>query len=417
MRPVNKLSKSLRARSSTSRGAPGQVLEYSSRTASRTAAGRLTWTVSVTSKSLRRQGLGTGRRAFLCGVSGVESTPRRGARTRWAAADMRGITTRDSIYVKCRRDRGVVGRPLPGPRRAVDRAGRAALGERRRGEHQVDAKAMVAAECVHAVVPPAPRVLRLVEAAEQVGEAERGDPRERFAFRDADVDGSFPRRRVVDVAVLGRDVEVPDDQQVFVSGELRREAGAQALEPGELVRVLLRADRLAVRHVDVHQPDRADGGRDHAPLRVGIRRHAAGDVEGDPARDDRDAVVGLLAVERRLQPERPELRAREVLVGELEFLQRDRVYRVVREPASEVLHPDPQRVDVPGGDAHGGQDRYAAGRMPIVRATTLYGNAWQRTFRTLTTLLYCSRRSSTRASSVSARSCSDLNARLVPNCG
>jgi hypothetical protein len=33
------------------------------------------------------------------------------------------------------------------------------------------------------------------------------------------------------------------------------------------------------------------------------------------------------------------------------------------------------------------QDRYAAGRIRIVRATTLYGNAPQRTFRTLTTPL------------------------------
>jgi hypothetical protein len=62
---VKSRSKSRSAVSSTSRGAPGQVLEYSSRTASRTAAGELTWTVSVTSKSLRRQGLGTGRLALL----------------------------------------------------------------------------------------------------------------------------------------------------------------------------------------------------------------------------------------------------------------------------------------------------------------------------------------------------------------
>src|SRR5688572_1510576 len=270
MRPVNKLSKSLRARSSTSRGAPGQVLEYSSRTASRTAAGRLTWTVSVTSKSLRRQGLGTGRRAFLYGVSGVEFTPRGGAKTRWAAADMRGITTRYSSYVKCGRDRGVVRRPLPGPRGTVDRAGRAALGERRRREHQVDAQAPVAAERVHPVVPPAPGILRLFEAAEQVGKAKRRDSPERLAFRGADVDRSFPLRRVVHVAVFRRDVEIADDQQVFVRSEERREVGAQALEPGELVRVLLRAHGLAVRHVHVHQPDRAHARADDPPLRIGI---------------------------------------------------------------------------------------------------------------------------------------------------
>jgi hypothetical protein len=48
--------------------------------------------VSVTSKSLRRQGLGTGRLALLVGVSGVDITPREGTATRCAAANMRGIT-------------------------------------------------------------------------------------------------------------------------------------------------------------------------------------------------------------------------------------------------------------------------------------------------------------------------------------
>ena len=73
-----------------------------------------------------------------------------------------------------------------------------------------------------------------------------------------------------------------------------------------------------------------------------------------------------------MQAERLEVRARKMLVGELQFLQRDRVHRVLREPAAEVLHADAQRIDVPGRDAHGGgQDRKAAGRIPIVRATRL----------------------------------------------
>jgi hypothetical protein len=40
------------------------------------------------------------------------------------------------------------------------------------GEHQVDAQAMVAAECEHAVVPPAEGLRRLLQVAENIAQAE-----------------------------------------------------------------------------------------------------------------------------------------------------------------------------------------------------------------------------------------------------
>ena len=60
----------------------------------------------------------------------ADFTPRAAAAARCAAVNMRGITYRESAYVKCRNHRGVVRGPLPGARHAVDRAGGAALGER-----------------------------------------------------------------------------------------------------------------------------------------------------------------------------------------------------------------------------------------------------------------------------------------------
>ena len=101
------------------------------------------------------------------------------------------------------------------------------------------------------------------------------------------------------------------------------------LEPGRLA---------AERHGDVA---RIALGAEIAPARLGERE----------ARDDGDAVVALLAVERDvLVAELAELAARKLPVGAFRLLQAEHVRLVLAEKARDEVDAQPHRIDVPGGE-------------------------------------------------------------------
>jgi hypothetical protein len=74
----------------------------------------------------------------------------------------------------------------------------------------------------------------------------------------------------VHVAIVGRDVEVADEQELRVERELCREQRAERREPLELVSILVRIDALAVRHVQAPQPQIADRDAENAFLLVDV---------------------------------------------------------------------------------------------------------------------------------------------------
>ncbi len=132
--------------------------------------------------------------------------------------------------------------------------------------------------------------------------------------------------------------------------------------PVELVPVFLRTDRLAVRHVEVDDPDARDGRRDHALLfvrEVGQRRHDVVHGAGAIAHDQRDAVVRALSGEMRLVSGRGEVLARKLAVLRLGFLQAHDVRPRGREPVEQARQAHVERVDVPGGELQGGLLRCA----------------------------------------------------------
>jgi hypothetical protein len=81
----------------------------------------------------------------------------------------------------------------------------------------VDPQAHLAAERIHAVIPPREGPLRLLEQPECVLQPESDQLAERFAFRRAEEHLPFPGLGVVDVAILGRDVEITQNREPRVA--------------------------------------------------------------------------------------------------------------------------------------------------------------------------------------------------------
>ena len=69
-------------------------------------------------------------------------------------------------------------------------------------------------------------------------------------------------------------------------------------------------------------------------------------------RQQRDAVEGLLAVGDDVVAERLDLQPRKRLIDAFDFLQADDVRRAVLQPGQQMVDPLPDRIDVPGGNAH-----------------------------------------------------------------
>ena len=69
-------------------------------------------------------------------------------------------------------------------------------------------------------------------------------------------------------------------------------------------------------------------------------------------RQQRDAVEGLLAVGDDVVAERLDLQPRKRVIDAFDFLQADDVGRAVLQPGQQMFDPLPDRIDVPGRDAH-----------------------------------------------------------------
>ena len=190
----------------------------------------------------------------------------------------------------------MVGGPFPGARRAVDRAGLAGGCQVGRCEHQVDAQAVVPAEARPCGSPTIENVFSGWSNCRN-----RSLKPSAVIFASASRSGGLtwtePSQAagIVDVAILGGDVEVAEHEQARVAGEERREVAAQPLEPGQLVAVLLGTDRLAVRHVDIDDAHAATWPRSRAAADRRRRACRMTTSASGFARQDGDAVVGLLA--------------------------------------------------------------------------------------------------------------------------
>ena len=216
----------------------------------------------------------------------------------------------------------------------------------------VDAQAEVLRETEHAVVPPGKYLLGLVEQAEAVDEAEAEQALEGGALWLRAEDLAGPGLGVVHVAVVGGDVVVAAQRQPRVRGQFLAEPDRERVEPAQLVVVLVAADRLAVRHVGADDAGVADRAADQAFLLIGKMRIADQHLADRLAREQGDAVVGLLPGERGVVAGGLDLGQRERGVLELQFLQADDVRPGFGQPVEQVRQPDFQRIDVPARYLH-----------------------------------------------------------------
>ena len=114
---------------------------------------------------------------FRAGGTVVPATCRTAFGTRVATPAAAG-----NLYVKRADDRRVIRRPFHAPRLTIDSAGVAALGQRRRGQQQIDAQSVISLERAGAIVPPAIGSRRLLESAKHVDESEAEQRLQRLAL-------------------------------------------------------------------------------------------------------------------------------------------------------------------------------------------------------------------------------------------
>ena len=185
------------------------------------------------------------------------------------------------------------------------------------------------------------------------------------------MDLAGPQFRVVHVAVLGSDVVVAQDREPFVDLQFLAHPFAQRGEPAQFIGVLVGADGLAVRHVGADEAHAVDGRRDQALLLVLVMRIVAHDIGDGEARQDRHAVIRLLAAEHDLVAGRIDLGDGEFVVGELGLLDAEHVDGIGGEPLKQVRQADFQGVDVPGCDFHScfGSCMHAKGAALALRMT------------------------------------------------
>ncbi|RMH44233.1 MAG: S1 family peptidase [Deltaproteobacteria bacterium] len=204
----------------------------------------------------------------------------------------------------------------------------------------------------------------VVQLAERVDEAPVEHRAQRAPLRLAREVLALPRGGVVDVPVVERDVEVAADdgrpRRFFVAVEV----APKPAQPLELEPVVVVADLLAVRHVDGQHAHAVDRGRDQARLvvRTAVVEPGANVVQR-AARRDRDAVVRLLPVRGDAVAGGRKRIVRKLVVGDLGFLHAQHIRCVSLEPRDDAVETAADRVDVPGGDLHGGVRVGAAGRI------------------------------------------------------
>ena len=150
----------------------------------------------------------------------------------------------------------------------------------------------------------------------------------------------------MDIARLGRDVEIARRQQAPVLLQFAMQPVVQGGNPFELVGILFGADRLAVRNIGAYDADAVDGGCDQPALLVIDSRQLGLDVcdlvHGVLPEQNGHAVVRFLPGKKAAVAGRGQRRHRKILIDELGFLQADDVDRLALQPLQQVAEADVQ---------------------------------------------------------------------------
>ena len=227
-------------------------------------------------------------------------------------------------------------------------------GEGGGGEQVVDAQAEAALEHRAAIVEPGVKRAFGADLAQAVGQAQTEQGLEPAAFLVGAEDFAAPFFRVVAVGVGGGDVEVAEQNQLFMTGDFVAHQFGERGKPLFFILELGAVGGFAVDAVDIDDAHAANGGGDDAPLRVvGQRGQAGAHVVQRVTADDGDAVVGFLAAPRAVPTHHFEGGSGEFVLVEFELLQGEDVGLVFGEPVLHLRQAHVEGIDVPGGDFHG----------------------------------------------------------------
>ena len=213
---------------------------------------------------------------------------------------------------------------------------------------------MVLPEAPASVVPPRELPSLWVQVFHHILVAEPAQRSERGTLRGAHVGHADECRRIPDIGVARRDVEVSTNHMWSVGRTGVVEPGPQMLQPAQLDGVVGIIEGSTIGHVDARDANTTTGGVEDpaARLNLGVtesRFHALDAA----AREDRDAVPLAVAVVRCLVAELGERCRIEGIVGHLRLLEQHHVDLGRFQPLEHPRHSGSKGVHVPGGDLHG----------------------------------------------------------------
>ena len=193
-----------------------------------------------------------------------------------------------------------------------------------------------------------------MQAAQAVGEAEVEQGLKPGALFGGAEDFALPFFGVVHIQIGGGDVEITEQHQFRVLRQFAADKFGQRGKPLLLVGKLLAAHGFAVHAIYVHHAHAADGGGNHAPLRVVWQGGQAGmHVLRFFFAEDGHAVVGFLPAPHGAVAKHFEGGKRELVLIQFELLQAEHVGLMLNQPVAHVRQANFEGVYVPSGDFHG----------------------------------------------------------------
>ncbi|OPZ08892.1 MAG: hypothetical protein BWZ07_03083 [Alphaproteobacteria bacterium ADurb.BinA280] len=177
----------------------------------------------------------------------------------------------------------------------------------------------------------------------------------------------MPGNRIVDVAILRRNVEITHHQQARIIAQLALKMARDLVQPIQFVGELFAAHGLAVDHIEIGDAHASDGRNQNAALRViqacNVCHHIMNRLPGQQGH----TVVGLLPAEGDLIAHRLDRRTRKLCIFQLGFLNAEHIRLRQRTPLLHMRQPHIERVHIPAGEFHAPSLAYRRRRASDVR--------------------------------------------------
>jgi hypothetical protein len=227
----------------------------------------------------------------------------------------------------------------------------------------INAQTHVATKGAGAIIPPGKLAAFLVMQPEGVSKSPSFYFVERKTLSLAAHYSLLPKLRVVNVAILRRNIEVSAKDHRRVRLVIIVEKPAQAFHPVKLKLKLFRADRLSIRYVNINNANSIKGRREEARVRSFLIFVIAPlNINAFLPRDDADAVITLLPEDTRAVTDSGEVLERKLVVGYLGFLHAKDVGLDGLKPTDYVWQASDDGVNVPGCDFH---NDFGAGNVNV----------------------------------------------------